>query len=43
MIEAIAFVIFVSAIFFAIVWSVKNDPEADARKKERAPAPWRKN
>lgn len=42
MVEAVAFVIFVSAIFFAIWWSVKNDPEADARKKKTGSAPWRK-
>lgn len=40
--EAIAFFIFVAAIFFVMFWSVKEDPEADARKQKRKAIPWRK-
>ncbi len=32
MVEIIAFVIFVAGVFYAIGWTIKCDPEADARK-----------
>ena len=43
MIEAVAFLIFVSGIFYVIAWSVKHDPEAAERKKKGPSEPWRKN
>jgi preprotein translocase subunit SecG len=42
MVEVLAFIFFVICIFYAIVWSVKHDPEAIARKQKRTPTPWRK-
>jgi hypothetical protein len=37
MVEVVAFAVFVLGIFYVIAWTVKYDPEADARKQKKTP------
>jgi hypothetical protein len=37
MVEVVAFAVFVLGIYYAIAWTIKHDPEADARKQQKTP------